>query len=325
MSRGLSIVKDAISQELQEYDVVFKEIMSSNIKLVDTVVKYVVKHKGKGLRPFLTLLSAKLVGKPNENSYRIAAIIEMLHSASLIHDDVVDEATVRRGFPSVNAVWKNKVAVLIGDYLLSKCLIGATLTDRLEVMQILSNSSKRLSKGELFQIEKSIRMNITESEYLEMISDKTAALISASSELGAFSTSDKKKDHENLKHFGENLGIAFQIHDDLLDYYGHQSIIGKPSGNDFKEKKITLPLIFSFEKAQSGEIKKIKKMLSKGVTRKDISYIIHFAEDYGGIDYAQLKKKDYAQKAKECLKSYPENDVKKAMFAFVDYVIQRKH
>jgi len=325
MSRGLSFVKDAINDELQEYDAVFKKIMSSNIKLVDTVVKYVVKHKGKGLRPLLTLLSAKLVGKPNNNTYRIAAIVEMLHSASLIHDDVVDEATIRRGFPSVNAVWKNKVAVLIGDYLLSKCLIGATLTDRLEVMHILSNSAKRLSKGELFQIEKSIRMNITESEYIEMISDKTAALIGAASELGALSTSDQKNDHENLKSFGENLGVAFQIHDDLLDYYGHQNIIGKPSGNDFKEKKITLPLIFSFGKAQSSEIKKIKKMLTKGVSRKDISHIISFAEDYGGIDYAQLKKKEYAQKAKEYLNSYPDSDVKQAIFAFVDYAIQRKH
>jgi octaprenyl-diphosphate synthase len=325
MTKTIARIKNPLSRELKEYDLVFKEIMSSNIKLVDTVAKYIVKHKGKSLRPLLVLLSAKLVGTPNENTYRIAAIIEMLHSASLIHDDVVDEASVRRGFPSINAIWKNKVAVLIGDYLLSKCLIGATLTERLEVMNILSHSSKRLSKGELFQIEKSIRMNITEEEYINMVSDKTAALLSAAAELGALSTSDKEEDRNNLKDFGENLGIAFQIQDDLLDYYGHQRIIGKPAGNDFKEKKITLPLIHSFDKAQPKEIKKIKKMLSRGVTRKDISAIITFAEEYGGIDYAQLIKKKYAQKAKDCLNSYPDNDIRAALFSFVDYAIQRKH
>lgn len=321
----LSRIKEPIQKELQEYDLAFKEIMASNIKLVDTVVKYIVKHKGKSIRPLLVLLSSKLVGTPNKNTYRIASIIEMLHSASLIHDDVVDEAAVRRGFPSVNAIWKNKVAVLIGDYLLSKCLIGATMTDRLEVMNILSHSAKRLSKGELFQIEKSIRMNISEDEYIMMISDKTAALISAASELGALSTSDREEDRMNLRNFGENLGIAFQIQDDLLDYYGHQSIIGKPSGNDFKEKKITLPLIHSFEKAKANEIRKIKKLLSKGVTRKDVDFIITFAEDNGGIEYAQLKKNEYARKAKDCLQSYPENDIKSSLYAFVDYIIHRKH
>jgi octaprenyl-diphosphate synthase len=324
MTKTINKIKEPIALELQQYDVVFKEIMSSNIKLVDTVVKYIVKHKGKSLRPLLVLLSAKLVGEPVKNTYRVAAIVEMLHSASLIHDDVVDEATVRRGFPSVNAVWKNKVAVLIGDYLLSKCLIGATLTERLEVMNILANSAKRLSKGELLQIEKSIRMNITEEEYLSMISDKTAALIGAAAELGALSASDNKEDSEKLRNFGENLGIAFQIHDDLLDYYGHQSIIGKPVGNDFKEKKITLPLIHSFQKAQPKEIKRIKKMLNKGVTRKEVSYIITFAEDYGGIDYSQLKKKEYAQKAKDYLQTYPDNKIRSALYSFVDYIIQRK-
>lgn len=320
----LSELKQPFQKELIEYNRTFRNILSSNVQLIDTIVKYVVKNKGKGFRPLLVLMSAKLVGRPTQDTYVAASIIELLHTASLVHDDVVDETYVRRGLPSINAMWKNKIAVLMGDYMLSKCLIGASATGNIRVMQILAEASKRLSKGELLQIEKSRRLNITETEYFEIISDKTAALIGSASELGALSTSKDVYDHERLKTFGENLGIAFQIKDDLLDYYGQHNVLGKPVGNDFKDKKITLPLIYAFKQSNSKEISQIKKRLKKGVSNKDVKSIITFVEERGGIDYANSKKEEYAQKAKDNLQTYPESDVKTALLNFVDYTVRRK-
>ena len=323
MKISLTAIKKPFLGELKQYNTVFKTIMSSDVKLVDTVVKYIVKHKGKNLRPLLVIMSAKLCGEPAENTYICASIIEMLHSATLIHDDVVDDAEMRRGFPSINAIWKNKIAVLIGDYILSKCLIGGTKTNSLEIMNILADASKRLSKGELLQIEKSKTLNITEDEFIKMISNKTAALIGAASKLGAFTTSDKNADHQNLKAYGESIGIAFQISDDLLDYYGNQKLVGKPIGNDFKDKKLTLPLIHAFQKAPQKEVSVIKKKIKKGVKRKEIKEIIQFAEKYGGISYAQEMQDEYAQKAKNAIASYPDSDIKTSLNNFVDYVILR--
>ncbi len=320
----LDELKKPFQKELLEYDRTFRSILSSNVQLIDTIVKYVVKTKGKGVRPLLVIMAAKLVGQPTEDTFVVASIVELLHSASLVHDDVVDEANIRRGLPSINAMWKNKIAVLMGDYMLSKCLIGAAGTGQIRVMQVLAEASKRLSKGELSQIEKSRKLNITETEYFEIISDKTAALISAASELGAMSSSKNADDHEHLKNFGEKLGIAFQIKDDLLDYYGHQSLVGKPVGNDFKDKKITLPLIYAFKHASSKEISKIKRKLKKGVNKEDVRSIIRFVEEKGGIEYANSKKEEYARAAKDCLNAYPDNEIKKALFSFVDYTVSRK-
>ncbi|MEJ2055695.1 MAG: polyprenyl synthetase family protein [Calditrichaceae bacterium] len=319
----LKDIKRPFETEIREYENVFKSSMTSNVKLVDTVVKYVVKHRGKGLRPLLVIMSAKLVGKPVQNTYIIASTVELLHTASLVHDDVVDNAEIRRGFPSINAVWKNKISVLMGDYLLSKCLINATKTESIKTMQVLADVSSRLSKGELHQIEKSKRLNVTEEDYYKIISNKTAALIAAAAQLGAMSTSDKTDDHDRLKQFGENLGLAFQIKDDLLDYYGKQTIIGKPVGNDFKDKKITLPLIYAFQQAENNGIAKIKKLIKKGANSKDVKYIIQFVEDHGGIEYAVRMQNKYATKAKESLNIYTDSDVKTALINFVDYVINR--
>ncbi len=323
MSVSITAIRQPFEQEMKEYDRVFAGIMASNITLIDTIVKYIVKHKGKNLRPLLVIMSAKLIDPPNRNTYIVASIVEMLHSATLIHDDVVDEAEIRRGFPSINAVWKNKISVLMGDYLLSKCLIGGTETGSLEVMRLLADASKRLSKGELLQIERSRTLNITEEEFLGMIGDKTAALLGAASELGALSVSEKMEDRQNLKAYGENLGIAFQIRDDLLDYFGSQKLIGKPVGNDFKDKKLTLPLIHAFSKAPEKEIRRIKKKLKKGVGKEDIREIIRFAEQHGGIDYARRMQNEYAARAKAAIGGYPDSIVKKAMIQFVDYVIER--
>ena len=323
MKSSLKNIQKPFKRDLEEYEIVFKEIMSSDTKIVDTVVKYIVKHKGKNLRPLLVLMAAKLTGSPNRNTYIVCSIVEMLHSATLIHDDVVDDAELRRGFPSINAVWKNKIAILIGDYLLSKCLIWGTKTGSLTVMNILAEASKRLSKGELVQIQKSKTLKINEQDFIKMISNKTAALIGAASELGALSVSDNQSDQLNMKEFGESLGIAFQIRDDLLDYYGKQTLVGKPVGNDFKDKKLTLPLIHAFQKAEKKEISAIKKKLKNGVDKKEIQEIIKFAEKYDGIIYAQKVQEEYALKAKTALSSYPDSEVKNAMFQFVDYIIER--
>jgi len=323
MTTSLKSIKKPFQEELRHYNDVFKTIMSSDVKLVDTVVKYIVKRKGKNLRPLLVIMSAKLCGNPTNNTYIAASIIEMLHSATLIHDDVVDDAEIRRGFPSINAVWKNKIAVLIGDYILSKCLIGGTKTNSLEIMNILADASKRLSKGELQQIEKSKTLNITEEEFLKMISNKTAALIGAASKLGAITTSDNSENHQNLKEYGESIGVAFQISDDLLDYYGNQKIVGKPIGNDFKDKKLTLPLIHAFQNAPKKDVSAVKKKIKKGVKRKEIKEIIAFAEKYNGIVYAQEKQDAYAQRAKQAIASYPESEIKASLLNFVDYVIRR--
>jgi len=211
----------------------------------------------------------------------------------------------------------------MGDYLLSNCLINATKTESIKTMQILADVSSRLSKGELLQIEKTKRMNMNEEDYFKIISNKTAALIGAAAQLGAMTTSQKPEDHEQLKQFGENLGLAFQIKDDLLDYYGKQSIVGKPVGNDFKDKKITLPLINAFEKAEKDEIIEIKKLLKKGANSKDVEYIINFVEAYGGVDYTIQKQIEYASKAKDSLNIYADTDVKMALIDFIEYVISR--
>ncbi len=325
MGNTLKEINTVVKDELKEFDAVFREILTSNVFLIDTVAKYIVRNKGKGLRPLLVILSAKLVGTPVRETYVVASIIELLHTASLVHDDVIDNANMRRGFPSINAIWKNKIAILMGDYMLSKCLIGATMTGSLEVMQKLAIASKRLSKGELMQIEKARRLNVSEKDYFEIIANKTAALIGTASELGAITVSDNKQDHENLKNFGENLGIAFQIKDDLLDYYGHQKILGKPVGNDFKDKKITLPLIHSFKHASSKEISKIKRLLKKGVSQKDVDYIIRFVEEYEGIRYSEQKISEYAQKAKDFIAAYPDTEIKEGLYKFVDFTINRSN
>ncbi len=323
MKISLNDLKKPFQKEFIEYENTFRLLLSSNVKLIDTIVKYVVKNKGKGLRPLLVIMSAKLVGEPTPETYQTAAVVELLHTASLIHDDVVDNAHVRRGFPSINAMWKNKAAVLMGDYMLSKCLIGAANTGNIRVMQILADASKRLSKGELSQIEKSRKLSISETEYFEIISDKTAALIGSAAELGALSATKNIDDHERMKTFGENLGIAFQIKDDLLDYLGHQAILGKPVGNDFKDKKITLPLIHAFKNSSEQEISKIKRLLKKGVTTTDVKKIIRFVKETGGIEYAQEKKAEYAQKAKAVLDNYPDSEVKQALLNFVDFTVHR--
>jgi octaprenyl-diphosphate synthase len=324
MADSLSEIRSYLKKDFDKYEKTLVNVLSSNVFLIDNITKYIVKHKGKGLRPLLVILSAKLLASPNEKTYMVATIVELLHSATLIHDDVVDDSNVRRGFPSINAIWKNKISVLMGDYLLAKSLISATETGDMEIMSTLAETAKRLSKGELLQIEKSRKLDITEDEYFRMISDKTAALIAACCELGAMTVSNQKQDRETLRKYGENIGIAFQITDDLLDYQGDQTILGKPVGADLKEKKITLPLILSFKKSPVKEKNFILKLIKKGVTSKDINRIYKFIQTYGGLQSAREYVSSYADKASQTLDLIADGDAKKCALSFVEYIINRK-
>jgi octaprenyl-diphosphate synthase len=324
MNPALNQIRKSLCEELELYEKTFRRIMASNIRLVDRIAKYIVRHKGKGLRPLLVILSAKLAGKPTENTYIVASLIEILHTATLVHDDVVDNAHIRRNFPSINAIWRNKVSVLMGDYLLAKSLISATETGSLEIMHILAQTSKRLSKGELFQIEKSRRLNITEEEYFQLISDKTAALLSACCELGAITVGATERNRSSLTSYGEYLGLAFQITDDLLDYQSSAPVLGKPVGSDLKEKKITLPLILALNKASRDEKKVIIHMIKKGVDSRNIKKIIAFCEKYNGIQDAGLRTKELAEKAKSEIAYLPDSPEKENAINFVDYIVDRK-
>jgi octaprenyl-diphosphate synthase len=316
-------IKKSLNSEFEEYKENLTYILKSDVAIIDNIAKYIVRHKGKGLRPLLVILSSKLAGKPNKNTFIVATLIEILHTATLVHDDVVDNSSIRRNFPAINAIWKNKVSVLMGDYLLAKSLISATETKSMEIMNLLAETSRRLSQGELFQIEKSRKLNITEEEYFRLISDKTAALISACTELGAITVKTSPEKQQALKEYGENLGIAFQIKDDILDYEGKQKIIGKPVGGDIKEKKITLPLIIAMKNAQTSEKKNILKMLKKGAAGKDIQTVITFCMENEGLSGAKEAMKYYAANAKEKLDIFPESNEKENAYKFVDYVIGR--
>jgi octaprenyl-diphosphate synthase len=316
-------IKKSLNSEFEQYKQNLATILKSEVAIIDNIAKYIVRHKGKGLRPLLVILSSKLAGEPNKNTYIVATLIEILHTATLVHDDVVDNANIRRNFPAINAIWKNKVSVLMGDYLLAKSLISATETGSMEIMNLLAETSKRLSQGELFQIEKSRKLDITEEEYFKLISDKTAALISACTELGAITVKTSPEKQQALKQYGENLGIAFQIKDDILDYEGKQKIIGKPVGGDIKEKKITLPLIIAMKNAKTKEKKNIIKMLKKGAGRKDIQTIITFCTENGGLLGAKESMEHYAMNAKENLEIFSESIEKENAYKFVDYVIGR--
>ncbi|MCK5032554.1 MAG: polyprenyl synthetase family protein [Calditrichia bacterium] len=324
MFTPIDTIKKILKDDIKKYNHEFSSIMSSDVAIVDKIAKYIVRHKGKGFRPLLVLMSARLSGPTTKATYALASVVEILHTATLVHDDVVDDASVRRGFPSINAMWKNKISVLMGDYLLAKSLIGATESGKLEYMNVLANTSKRLSKGELLQIEKSRRLNITEEEYFKIVSDKTAALISACCELGALSVDASAEKVNAMKQYGENLGIAFQIKDDLLDYEGNQNIVGKPVGADLKEKKITLPLLLSFKNAPDKEKKYILKFLKKGVNNHDIKHILKFCDKYEGITKSLETAQVYADKAKASLEIFPDNEYKEVAEKFVDYVISRK-
>ncbi|HRB22473.1 MAG TPA: polyprenyl synthetase family protein, partial [Ferruginibacter sp.] len=285
-----------IEAELKTFESRFSGAVKSDVPLLDTIMKYIIRRKGKQLRPMFVLLSAKLHGEVNERSYRAAALVEMLHTATLVHDDVVDESMERRGFFSINAIWKNKIAVLVGDYLLSKGLLLATTNEDIQLLHILSEAVKQMSEGELLQIEKSRKLNLEEQVYFEIIKNKTASLLSSACAAGAWSTTQDKTITEKMKIFGEKTGIAFQIKDDLFDY-GNQDI-GKPTGNDIKEKKLTLPLIYTLNKVDKPTKRQIINIIkNENKNTSKVKEVIAIVQQTGGISYAEQKMNAYKLEA----------------------------
>ena len=320
----MDFVKKVIGPELQIFEQKFADAVRSNTPLLDRIMKYIIKRKGKQLRPMFVFLSARLSGEINESTYRAAALVELLHTATLVHDDVVDESLERRGFFSINAIWKNKIAVLVGDYMLSKGLLLSTSNHDFRHLEILSDAVKKMSEGELLQIEKTRKLNLNEEVYFEIIRNKTASLLSSACAVGAYSTSKDENICQQLGLFGENTGIAFQIKDDLFDY-GNDDI-GKPTGNDIKEKKLTLPLIYTLNKVDRSEKRKMISLLKNhNDERESVQYIINKVIETGGIKYAEEKMNQYRDNALNILNSFPASDARTAMEELVRYTTDRKY
>ena len=315
-------IKAPISNELKEFDSYFKSSMKSKVPLLDKITYYIVQRKGKQLRPIFVFLSAKIWSEVTPKTYNAAALIELLHTATLVHDDVVDDAQRRRGFFSINALWKNKIAVLVGDYLLSRGLLLAIGNKEFDLLEIVSEAVKDMSEGELLQIEKARRLDIDQEVYFNIIRQKTASLISAACAAGTSSVTDDKSKIDLMKEFGETIGMAFQIKDDLFDY-GNEAI-GKPKGIDIKEKKMTLPLIHALSKATKKQKRHIIKLIKNRSTEiQVVNEVIDFVKEQGGLNYAKEVMMEYKNKALRLLDSFPESESRQSMYELVEFVISR--
>ena len=313
-----------ILEDIKIFQKEFENALDSEVRLINSISKYMIRNKGKNIRPILTILSARLCGKPTLNSYKAAAMMELLHVATLIHDDVVDDATLRRGKPSVNRVWKNKLSILMGDFILSKALINMVGLRDFDALEQISITAEKLSAGEILQIEKSITRSMTEEVYFEMIGQKTASLIATSCELGAITTTKKDNDRAATHTFGQNLGLAFQIKDDLFDLLGSESDTGKNSGGDVKQNMVTLPLIFSKANMSRLEYRELKKLLrAKKKNRSIIKKISDLVDETGGIDYAKKKLDEFSELAVNAIDVYPESEVKRSLIDLVAFNASR--
>lgn len=320
MDLDLKKISEPVEEELIEFKAHFREAIRSKVALVDLISKYILRQKGKKIRPILVMLAAKLCGEVNRRTYTAATLVEMLHTATLIHDDVVDDAKMRRGLASINAVWKNKIAVLMGDYMLSRGLLVALENDECGFLKITSRAVKRMSEGELLQIQKNRKLEVDEETYFRIISDKTASLITACCELGAASTTKEKSDIQLLSDFGENIGIAFQLRDDLLDYIGKKKNMGKFTGSDLKEKKFTLPLIHSLNNSSKKEAKEIVSMVKNGSYAKNKVFVMDFIKEHNGIEYTIKKTSEYCSIAKSKITPFKSSETKTTLENFADFI-----
>src|SRR5688572_32532617 len=313
-----------LHEELIIFEKEFREAVKSNVPLLDRIMQFIVNRKGKQLRPMFVLLSAKLCGSLTETTYRAASLVELLHTATLVHDDVVDESPERRGFFSTYALWKTKISVLVGDYLLAKGLLLSLNNDDFQILKILSEAVRLMSEGELLQIEKSRSLNLSEDVYFEIIRNKTASLLASACAAGAYSTSQDHALAEKLRLFGEKVGIAFQIKDDLFDYSSDN--IGKPTGNDIKEKKITLPLIYTLNNTDKQTRREIIYIIkNKNKDKEKVNWVIEKVKETGGISYATEKMNSYKNEALNVLWSFPESPIRKGLEDLVKYVTDRKY
>jgi octaprenyl-diphosphate synthase len=313
-----------IQAELGVFEKKFADSVKSDTPLLDSIMKYIIRRKGKQMRPMFVFLSAKLHGAVNESTYRAASLVELLHTATLVHDDVVDESMERRGFFSINAIWKNKIAVLVGDYLLSKGLLLSTTNNDFDHLHILSDAVRKMSEGELLQLEKSRKLNLSEAVYFQIVTNKTASLLASACAAGAFSTSQDKSITEQMRAFGENVGIAFQIKDDLFDYGDAET--GKPKGNDIKEKKLTLPIIHTLNKVdKSTKSRLIYILKNKNTDRSGISFVIDTVRNSGGVAYAEKKMLEYRDKALDMLNHFPASAVRNELESLVRFTTDRNY
>lgn len=310
---------------MEVFESKFKTSMSTSVPLLDKITRYIVKRKGKQVRPLFVFLSAGSVGTFNDSVYRAASLIELLHTATLVHDDVVDDSLERRGFFSINALWKNKIAVLVGDFLLSKGLLLSVENSDFELLRITSNAVKMMSEGELLQIEKARRLDITEDVYFEIIKRKTASLIASCCACGAYSSGADAATVELMRDFGEKVGIAFQIKDDLFDY-ANSSLIGKPTGIDIKEQKMTLPLIYALGKAQASEKRRIiRTVKNNNNDPAKVAEVIEFVKNSGGLQYAESRMEEIKDAAIAMLAGIPDSPYKTSLIDLVNFTTERKY
>lgn len=323
MSSSIEQIKKPIEKELELFEQQFRQSMKTKVPLLDTIMTYIVKRKGKQIRPIFVLYSASLFGNINERTFRGASLVELLHTATLVHDDVVDESYKRRGFFSINALWKNKIAVLVGDFLLSKGLLLSVKNKDFDLLEIVSQAVEDMSEGELLQLERAKFMNATEDVYFEIIRKKTASLIASCCQIGAASTQNDPIILEKMRKFGELIGLAFQIRDDLFDFGENKS--GKPAGLDIKEKKLTLPIIYAMANAPSPETKEIRKVIKGNLPdTKKMNLVVDFIKKHNGIQYATQKMNEFRTQAFDILDSLKANpEHKQQLNLLVNFVIDR--
>lgn len=320
----MELVHKVIGAELALFEKKFSDSVKSTNPLLDRIMRFIIRRKGKQMRPMFVFLSAKLAGSINDTTYRAASLIELLHTATLVHDDVVDNSIKRRNFFSINALWKNKIAVLVGDYLLSRGLLLSIDNGDYRILQITSRAVKEMAEGELLQMEKARKLDIDESVYFEIIRAKTASLLSSACSAGAYSAENNEDAAERFRIFGEKIGIAFQIKDDLFDY--GQDNIGKPTGIDIKEKKMTLPLIYTLKHTDAATKRKIIYIVkNQNTDRTKVNEVINLVKQSGGIEYSREKMTQYKTEALDMLHSFPDSPERRAMEELVNYVIDRSH
>jgi octaprenyl-diphosphate synthase len=320
----MNLPTSLIKSELESFEDRFKTAVKSSTPLLNSILRYIVKRKGKQMRPMFVFLSAKLLGTPTEATYRAASLVEILHTATLVHDDVVDDSLERRGFFSVYALWKNKASVLVGDYLLAKGLILSLENHDYRILHILTDAVKKMSEGELLQLEKARNLNLKEDIYYEIIRNKTASLLASACSAGAWSATQNDEDAEKMRIFGEKTGIAFQIKDDLFDYASED--VGKPTGNDIKEKKMTLPLIYTLNNTDKSTRQKVISIVKNNNNDKQkVAWVLEVVKKSGGIQYATEKMYAYKKEALDVLMQFPDNEYRQGLSDLVDYVTERKY
>jgi octaprenyl-diphosphate synthase len=323
MKPDLKQIQAPIATEMEEFEIKFRDFMKSKVKLLDHITNYIVRRKGKQMRPMFVFLTAGMCGGISESTYRGAALIELLHTATLVHDDVVDDSNYRRGFFSINALWKNKIAVLVGDYLLSRGLLLSVDNGDFDLLKIVSNAVREMSEGELLQMAKSRKLDITEEVYYTIIRQKTASLIASCCAVGASTTGADEGTIDKMRIFGEKIGMAFQIKDDLFDY--GEDEIGKPLGIDIKEKKMTLPLIYALNNASWLDKRKIIYLVrNKNEDKKSVNEVITFVKKSGGLAYANEAMNRFFEEAMALLADFPDSEYKRSLEGLVRYTIERK-